>query len=263
MNRKFLWQRDSLKAKDWSAAPILRAAAPMFSPEQIRLDGLIPNILDQGSLGACTANAVAQSLRAAMRHSGHMTSMIASRLFLYYFARAMTQATQVDSGTSIRSVFDVVRKLGFCPEIAWVYNDGPDKFRSLPSGAATRSAYDQLGGFGYFRIDSTGARRVFDVRTAIAAHYTVVFGAQVSNKFAEFKPDSPPLNPPGAGETILGGHALLAAGYTPNFIWVANSWGSEYGIAGWLKMTDAYIADDRAGDFWIIETSPNFMEAVA
>jgi C1A family cysteine protease len=262
MNRKFLWQRDSPKAKDWPAGKILEAARPAVFPERIKLDRLIPGILDQESLGSCAANAVAQALRAAMVHFGATTPTLASRLFLYYFARAMDATTQVDAGTSIRSILDVIRKLGFCPEFSWLYDDGPDKFKLSPSSAAVRSAFDQLGGLGYFRIDSTGAQRVCDVRTANAAGYTVVFGTEVSNKFAEFKPDSAPLDPPSAGETILGGHALLAAGYDTDFIWIVNSWGLDYGINGWLKMTDAYIADDCSADFWIIETAPNFLEAL-
>jgi C1A family cysteine protease len=262
VERKFLWQRDKPSLKDWPAAPILRAAKMVTLPERVKLDRLIAGILDQGGLGSCTANATAQGLRAAMIRLGFASSLLASRLFLYYFARAMIGTTQEDSGANIRNIFDVIRKLGFCPETGWPYSDDLVTFKILPDAGATRLAYDQLGGLGYFRIDSTGAERVADVRAAIAAEYTVVFGTQVSNKYAEYKPGAPALEPPGPGETILGGHALLAGGYdlAADDFDIVGSWSKDYGDGGWTKFKSSYIADPRSADFWIIETAPNFSE---
>jgi hypothetical protein len=262
VERKFLWKPDPPSPKDWPAEPILRVARAVVLPERVRLDRLIVSVLNQGGLGSCGPNAVAQGLRAAMIRLGFPAPDLASRLFLYYFARAMTGTTQVDSGVYIRNLFDVIRKLGFCPETAWPYSDDPTTFKILPNAGAARLAFDQLGSLGYFRISSTGEQRVADVRAAIAAEYTVVFGTQVSNKFAEFNKASAPLKPPGPGETILGGHALLAAGYdlAADTFDIPNSWGPEYGIDGWCKFDSSYIADSRSGDFWIIETAPNFSE---
>jgi C1A family cysteine protease len=260
--RKFLWKPDPPSLKDWPAAPILRAAKMVTLPDRVKLDRLIVDILDQKSLGSCTANAVAQGLRAAMVRLGFNNSLLASRLFLYYFARAMIGTTQSDSGANIRNLFDVIRKLGFCPETAWPYSDDAITYKILPGAGATRLAFDQLGDLGYFRIDSTGEQRVADVRAALVVDYTVVFGTQVSNKFAEYTVGSAPLASPGAGETILGGHALLVGGYDlpEDFFWICNSWSKDYGDAGWCKFKSSYIADDRSSDFWIIETTPNFSE---
>jgi C1A family cysteine protease len=262
LERKFLWKPDPPSAKDWPATPILKVAKMVMLPERMRLAQLITSILQQGGLGSCTANAVAQGLRAAMVRLGLSKPDLASRLFLYYFARAMIDSTQVDSGAHIRNLFDVIRKLGFCPEPAWPYSDDLTTFKILPNAGAARLAFDQIGSLGYFRINSTGAERVADVRAAIAAEYTVVFGTQVSNKFAEYTAGSAPLGPPGAGETILGGHALLVGGYdlvTDDFD-IVNSWGLEFGVNGWCKFKSSYLADDRSADFWIIETAPNFSE---
>jgi C1A family cysteine protease len=263
VEHKFLWKPDKPSLKDWPAAPILRAAKMVTLPERVKLDRLIVDILDQGSIGSCTANAVAQGLRAAMVRLGFLAPPLTSRLFLYYFARAMIGTTQEDSGANIRNLFDVIRKLGFCPESAWPYYDDAMTFKILPDAGATRLAFDQLGGLGYFRIDSTGAERVADVRAALAAEYTVIFGTQVSNKFAEFTAGSAPLQPPGPGETILGGHALLIDGYdlVAGTFDIVNSWGSAWGADGWCRFTNAYIASSQSADFWIIETTPNFSES--
>lgn len=262
VKRKFLWQPDRPSLKDWPAAPILRAAKMITLPPRVKLDRLIADILDQGSLGSCTANAVAQGLRAAMIRLGFTSPALASRLFLYYFARAMIGTTQTDSGANIRNLFDVIRKLGFCPEAAWPYSDDAMTFKILPDAGATRLAYDQLEGLGYFRIDSTGTERVIDVRAALAAEYTVVFGTLVSNKYAEYKPGTPALEPPGPGETVLGGHALLVGGYdlAADDFDIVGSWSKDYGDAGWTKFKSSYIADPRSADFWIIETPPDYSE---
>jgi hypothetical protein len=260
--RKFLWQPDPPSSKDWPAEPIMRAARAVVLPERVKLTRLIAGILNQGKLGSCGPNAVAQGLRAAMIRLGFAESPLASRLFLYYFARAMTGTTQVDSGVYIRNLFDVIRKIGFCPETVWPYSDDDVTYKILPGAGATRLAFDQLGSFGYYRISSTGGQRVADVRAAIAAEYTVVFGTQVSNKFAEYKRFSAPLEAPKPSETILGGHALLVGGYdlvTDDFD-IANSWGPEFGEDGWCKFQSSYIADPRSSDFWILETAPKFLE---
>jgi hypothetical protein len=261
VERKFLWRPDPVDTRDWLAEPVLRAARLKLAapPERAKFAYLVPQILDQGSLGSCASNATAYALRGAMLRLGAVSPPFASRLALYYFARAQDGATQEDSGTYLRAGFKVIGRIGFCSETAWSYDDGPEKFKRMPDAAAVRLGFDQITGFGYRRIDSTGAQRVADVRTALAARYLVVFGTQVSDKFARYQAGDPPLAPPGAGETILGGHALTLGGYGPGFFDVVNSWGL-WGDAGWCQMTDAYIADARSDDFWIVETAPNFSE---
>lgn len=260
--RKFLWRPDPVDTRDWRAEPVLRAARvvkPTLS-ERLRLDALVPEILDQGSCGSCVANAVAYALRAAMIRTGGGLPPFASRLFLYYFARAVDGATEEDVGTYFRAAFKVIGRLGFCPETAWTYDDGPEKFKRMPSADATRLAHDQITGFGYRRIDSTGAQRCLDIRTALEARYLVVFGTQVSDKFAGWHAGDAPLPPPGDRETILGGHGLTLAGQGPGFFEGPNSWTEGYGDRGWFRMTDAYIEDPRSRDFWIVESVPNFSE---
>ena len=262
LERKFLWRKDPVDARDWLAESVLQAARLRVLPDKIKLDYLVSQILDQGGLGSCGPNAVAQALRAAQLRLGAVSPPFASRLFLYYFARAVDGLanTQVDSGTYLRSIFKVISKLGFCSENAWSYDDGPDKFKLMPSAAAGRLAYDQLTGFGYRRIDSTGNQRCDDVRTAIAAGYLVVFGTLVAAAFRDYSAGDAPLKPPGAGEAILGGHALTVGGYGRDYFDIVNSWSPAWGAGGWCQFTEAYIADDRSDDFWIIETIPNFSE---
>ena len=63
------------------------------------------------------------------------------------------------------------------------------------------------------------------------------------------------LNMPGKKESVVGGHAVMAAGYDDKkkaFI-VRNSWGSTWGQKGYFYMPYDYLTStDLADDFWTI-----------
>jgi C1A family cysteine protease len=60
---------------------------------------------------------------------------------------------------------------------------------------------------------------------------------------------------PGAGETALGGHAVLAVGYDDaegRFL-VRNSWGADWGQGGHFTLPYAYLTErGLSSDFWTI-----------
>jgi C1A family cysteine protease len=257
--RKFGWIPDSedKKPKDWNAALLLERAV---RPPSASLRNLIPTILDQASLGSCVTNAGAQAVRAALIRAGNPHALLLSRLFAYYYARAISPGnTSVDSGTHLRCFFDVVRKLGYCPEAFWPYDT--TQFARMPSKEAFRQAIDQKVSIGYYRIDSVGQRRIDDICTAVANGYVVIFGTTVGSNFVSYTPGAPALEPPA---DTLGGHALGVVGYKPGpkpgsvDFDIVNSWGPEYGDGGYCAMSDAYLAWDATSDLWIVESGPDF-----
>lgn len=260
MERKFCWRPDSPSEKDWPASRILKATPPLALPETVRLNYLILTILDQGKLGSCVANALAQAIRASLFRVGVISPALPSRLALYRYARDVLGTPQEDSGSTFRGMLDVCRKLGYGPEAVWPYDDGPDKFKLMPSSAYQRQAHDQVGGLIYYRIDSMGEQRLNDIRTALADKYVVVFGTDVTTDFAGYNPDSQPLPAPRDGDQILGGHGLCLAEYGPGYFGGPNSWGIDYGDRGWFRMSPEYIKADCSRDFWIIGAAVNFSE---
>ena len=260
--RKFLWRPDPPSEKDWPAQLLLAAAKALqpVRPEAMRLDAQIVEVLDQGQLGSCGANALAQALRAGLIRQGtsRTEAALASRLFLYYMARAADGTTDMDAGTYLRSLLDSARRVGYPAERFWPYK--PERFALRPNDSAVRAAFDQISGLTYHKLRSHGAQRSFDLRALLAAGYTVIFGTRVSNRFAAYGPESPPLTPPTANETILGGHALLLAGYGPSYFDGVNSHGTAWGRNGWFQMTDAYIEHPSSCDFWILDRVAAFSE---
>ena len=94
------------------------------------------------------------------------------------------------------------------------------------------------------------------LKGCLAHGYPFVFGFQVYESFES--PDvartgEVPL--PGTGEQTLGGHAVLAVGYddaTARFL-VRNSWGAEWGQAGYFTMPYPYLTErNLASDFWAV-----------
>jgi C1A family cysteine protease len=261
---RFGWIPDSeeKKGKDWKAEPLLVKVSTR--PPSVNLRHLILSILDQSNLGSCVTNAGAQAIRGALVAAGVAAPELLSRLFAYYYARALSPGnTQVDSGTQIRCFFDVIRKIGFCPEAAWPYDTS--RFAKMPAASAARAAFDQKTSFGYYSIASTGVKRIEDICTALAGGHLVVFGTLVGDAFAGYTAGAPALIPPSG--KILGGHALVVDGYKPGPSYdtldfdIVNSWGPEWGVGGCCVMSDAYLAWGETRDLWIVEQAPPFSAA--
>lgn len=239
------------------AARLGLAAAP---PPADDLADLVLDVLDQGQLGSCVANAIMQAVR--MRHVAQkvLSPILGSRLMTYYLARAAMHMTGVDSGTEPRIALSALRQFGFCPEAIWPYSDqndssARDPFKLMPPMAAFQAAFDQKSPTSYVRIASTGSQRLADVKSAIAGGYPVVFGCDVSNEFCRGQFDAAqPLTPP-ASYDVAGGHCMLFQGYSGDTFRVLNSWSAGFGDKGRILFAPEYVL--ACDDLWIIEHAPS------
>lgn len=251
---------DTGVAQDYSASEVLRATA--LPKAQDNRD--LVRILDQGRLGACTANAALQCVRASHLVQGaSMDVEFGSRLFAYLFARATHGEVQSDGGTYLRAIFEVLNKFGFPPESVWPYDDNPDpkkgRFTKMPGMTAMRAAYDQSKPTEYRKVYETGDARLNVIRRALANRQLVCFGTQVSNDFCDGKvqPGEPVL-PTSPGESA-GGHAMAICGYDAqgNFD-IANSWGTDFGDNGFFTASPEFLTSPDANDFWVVRSAPRF-----
>lgn len=225
------------------------APRKMTLPKTVDLRTTCPKIYDQGDLGSCTANAIAAAIEFDQRREKLAAPFTPSRLFIYYNERAIEGTVATDSGAMIRDGIKSVAGQGVCAEPMWPYVEA--KFADRPP-AQCYTAGKVHPAVSYARL----AQDVAQMKACLAAGYPFVFGFTVYESFeSEEVAHSGVAQMPSAGETSLGGHAVMAAGYddgSQRFL-VRNSWGASWGMGGYFTLPYAYLSSaDLAADFWTI-----------
>lgn len=210
-------------------------------------------VYDQGNLGSCTANAICSAFTFDQKNQ-ELPLFDPSRMFLYYNERKMEGTTNYDSGASIRDGIKSINKIGICEEKLWPYH--VDYFTSKPGSTCYKEAKFHRG-IRYKRLDNTNLN---DLKACLSLGQPFIFGFAVYDSFEDPtcwnpKIDEMPIPNPNK-EKLLGGHAVLAVGYSNKrkcFI-VRNSWGSSWGMSGYFFMPYRYITSEACSDFWVLET---------
>ena len=217
-------------------------------PKMIDLRSLCSPIVNQGSLGSCTANAIGSGIREFLLLKNNQPLVRLSRLFLYYHERAMLGTINEDSGASIRDGMKVLNTIGICSEDDLPY----DIFLfAKPPEEHDMTNAQQYKVSEYHRITSLPM-----LKSALAHGYLVVFGMQIFESFESPQVAMTGIVPmPKSNEHCLGGHAILLVGYDMEFkIYIArNSWGFQWGQNGYFSLPFDYVHNaDLASDFWVI-----------
>ncbi len=245
--QKFGWVPDLPDHRDH----VYAAPQPVLAklPAKVDLRKKCPPVLNQGQLGSCTANAIANAHLFEQMKQKAKQIFHPSRLFIYYNERAMEGTVHSDAGAMIRDGIKSIAKLGVCNETAWPYAVG--KFATKPSAADYKAAL-QHQALSYQRLSQT----LNQFKGCLAAGYPFVFGFTVYESFesaAVAKTGNAQM--PATNEKCIGGHAVLAVGYnekTQRFL-IMNSWGTEWGQKGYFTLPYSYLTESNlAADFWTL-----------
>jgi C1A family cysteine protease len=204
-------------------------------------------VVDQGPLGSCTANAIAGALEYDQHAQGNAYQAV-SRLFIYYNERVIEHTVNQDAGAALRDGVKSVAKLGAPPETDWPYDIS--RFTARPPEIAYQDALMHKG-IKYHSLPNT----VGAVQLALASGYPVIFGFTVYDSFeTQYVADTGRVPMPGTSESVLGGHAVLAVGYNraEKTILCRNSWGTNWGMAGYFTMPEDYFKAKLTSDLWVI-----------
>jgi C1A family cysteine protease len=211
----------------------------------VDLRPLCSPVEDQGSLGSCTAQALAGNIELLDVKDGNAYTDV-SRLFLYYNERALEGTVDYDSGAYIRDGIKTLSKDGICEEKLYPYDIS--KFRDKPSAIAYAEAMNRRISL-YERLNG-----INDILVCLADGFPVVFGISIYESFESEEVERTGIVPiPGRTEKLLGGHAMMICGYDKDKKWfiVRNSWGEGWGEKGFCYIPFDYM--EQAEDTWVIK----------
>lgn len=252
VERKLGFDWDSYQKNFAPKAHLTHLTRQAMLPPSVDLRANCAPVYDQGHLGSCTAFATAKGLREYLQRSEHQAQTPTSALFQYYETRRNTPLVgwilvHEDSGGTVSGAINVIKTEGAAPETAWPYDI--TKFTDKPPQAA----YDAAGSMKF--SSTTQLAGLDDVKTALAAGHPVAFGFKVYDSFRKIGADGM-MPVPAAGESVLGGHAILAVGYddTKKVLIIRNSWSATWGDHGYFYMPYQVAGDSGTStDFWTAE----------
>lgn len=219
----------------------------LILPREVDLRPKFIAPFDQLEEGSCTANETAGAMWYYWNGQHQKFTPVFSRQFIYYNERNYEGTPNEDSGAIVHDGFRVVRKYGAPTEESWPYSQ---PFNLKPDANSFSTAKQWR--IPFYRHPAQTARAL---KSVLAAGYPIGFGFTVYDSFeSEAVARSGVVPLPSRSESVLGGHAVLLVGYLKyNGAWyfiVRNSWGTNWGKAGYFFMPFDYVLDkELCSDF--------------
>lgn len=253
LGRKLDAAPDRLDIRDWYYQPSLEP----LPPELVNCQR-VPEILNQGSEGACTGFALAAVINFLL--AGQNRPFGVSPRMLYELARRYDEWPGEDyDGSSARGAMKAWLRHGVCTRSLW-----PDTLHgagNYGSESMLASALQHPGG-AYFRVKH---REVRDMHAAINETGILYVTLMVHDGWDAPGPQTvsvqtvvrgrrstlrlPVITRQGRAES---GHAVAFVGYTRQGFIVQNSWGTNWGAGGFALLPyEDYL--QNATDVWVAQ----------
>lgn len=255
---KFGWLPDVPDQRDIPFRAVFRVPAKV--PVRVDLRNGCSPVEQQGNLGSCTAQALVGCLEFLELRSPVIKQKFRdlSRLFVYYNERKAMGTVLEDSGAMLRTGIKVLKKLGVCRESCWPYIIS--RFTHKPSRKCYCEA-EKHQVTAYQRLSTLS-----EMKACLAMGLPFVFGFAVyEHVMTEQVRKTGIIRLPRRNERMLGGHAVMAAGYDDKkkVIIFRNSWGIDWGQSGYGTLSCAYVESrELSDDFWCIQATESNLYAM-
>ena len=239
------WKKDKPDTRDYKFASKKNTSLPRI----YTLRDSMPPVLDQGQLGSCTANGIANSLVFCEMKENIDNNKPRSRLFIYYNERDMEGEINSDAGGQIRDGVKSVNTVGACFEETWPYDI------KLFTEKPPQTAYDEASRHVSVKYEAVNQTEN-DLKTALQSGYPVVFGFSVFQSIESPDVKQTGVIPlPKVGDSSIGGHCVLLTGWddSKRLFQIQNSWGTDWGDKGFGYLSYDYVLNTtNASDFWLV-----------
>ncbi|MFN7998664.1 MAG: C1 family peptidase [Bryobacteraceae bacterium] len=231
------------------------AAPPAIAPH-VDLRPFCSPIEDQGSYGSCTANA-AVALVEYFEKRAFKKFVDASRMFVWKTTHDL-MGVSGNTGAYIRTTMEALVLFGAPPESFWAYDA---KHFDVEPTAFCFAFAENFKAIQYVRLDPsnlTPAQVLENVRSMISSGFPSMFGFPVYEEFDN--PDQGKIAFPAQTSKCRGGHAICAVGYDDNMmigpdkgaLLIRNSWGKNWGMAGYGWLSYKYVTAGLTADWWTL-----------
>jgi C1A family cysteine protease len=252
LQRQYTWKKQPVDDRDYTFQKF-----KLVRPTVVELPISASNqtwcspVKDQGQEGSCTGHAWSGLLEYNEIKDGLTGSLYTdfSRAFVYYNERLIENTVDQDSGAMLRDGAKALANYGICTEVIFPYVVGD--FAQKPSQLCYDSAsINKI--HSYYALNT-----ITDMKTCIASGQCFVFGINIYESFESETVAQTGIVPMPNLQTeqCLGGHAIMAVAYndvTQTFT-IKNSWGPDWGQAGYFTLPYAYITNPQlASDFWTV-----------
>lgn len=216
-------------------------------PDTFDMRDRFPKCWHQGTLGSCTAQAVAGACIFLDIYDDDVQILVPSRLFIYYNTRVIENSVKSDDGAYIRNAIKSVVKYGYPDESKWPYKIS--KFRWKPRATSYKHASKEK-----ISVYSRVPRNLDTFKSIISGGVPIILGFSVYDSVYTLAVEKTGYIPvPQSKDKLTGGHAVLLVGYTKRHFIFRNSWGTDWGDNGYGYLPNKFIENSNlSDDFWIV-----------
>ena len=220
-------------------AALAAAAATGPLPASADLSQNSPPVAYQGPVASCVAWVAGYYMRGYYaKRDGYYPQGGAGGFAPMFVFSQVTKGQ--NAGITFNAALDLMQAQGI--DTRADYSQGDTDFGTLPTPAEQANAANyKISGYSVlFQGANQGATAQQAIEQAIAGGDPVGLGLPVYDNFWNADATHDVVDVTNMG-TNHGNHAVVAAKYDANGVWVENQWGTGWGLNGWVELSWAFV----------------------